>query len=124
MDLRTFTILLQIILFSATNLFGAQNNELTFEHLSIADGLSNSTVNCILKDSRGFMWFGTNDGLNKYDGYQFTVYKNSPANLQSINSYEVMSIMEDSEQTIWIAISRIAWTELTLRSREAGEAIS
>lgn len=106
MDLRTFTILLQIILFSATNLFGAQNNELTFEHLSIADGLSNSTVNCILKDSRGFMWFGTNDGLNKYDGYQFTVYKNSPANLRSINSYEVMAIMQDSDQTIWIATKR------------------
>ncbi|UCE08006.1 MAG: histidine kinase, partial [bacterium] len=95
-----------IIVLSFINLVAAQNNNLKFEHLSIANGLSNSTVNCILKDSRGLMWFGTNDGLNKYDGYQVTIYKNAPENLQSINSYEVMAIMEDIKHNIWIATKR------------------
>ena len=46
-----------------------------FEHLGLEDGLSQSSAICILKDSRGFMWFGTEDGLNRYDGYDFKVYK-------------------------------------------------
>ena len=46
--------------------------ELSFSSLTIEDGLSQNTVNCIVQDSRGFMWFGTQDGLNSYDGYAFT----------------------------------------------------
>lgn len=51
---------------------------LRFERISLEQGLSQSTVFCILQDSQGFMWFGTEDGLNKYDGYNFTIYKNNP----------------------------------------------
>jgi ligand-binding sensor domain-containing protein len=50
--------------------------ELKFSHITAEQGLSMGTVNCILRDSHGFMWFGTQDGLNKYDGYTITVYKN------------------------------------------------
>src|SRR5919202_3918587 len=50
-----------------------------FEHLSVKDGLSHNSVNCILQDREGFLWFGTNDGLNKYDGYVFTVLQPDPA---------------------------------------------
>jgi hypothetical protein len=59
---------------SRTNL----EQNLKFERISVAHGLSHSTVNCILQDRYGFMWFGTDDGLNKYDGYSFTVYRHDP----------------------------------------------
>lgn len=95
-----------IILLMIVRSVYAQNGHLKFEHLSVADNLSNSTVNCIIQDSRGLIWIGTNDGLNKYDGYQFTVYKNAPRSRQYFNSYEVMNIMEDSRQNIWIATKR------------------
>ncbi|MCI0695433.1 STAS domain-containing protein [candidate division KSB1 bacterium] len=53
----------------------AQYNDLTFEQISIEQGLSQSIVFCIVQDRGGFMWFGTEDGLNKYDGYDFTVIR-------------------------------------------------
>ena len=57
----------------------SQSKYLKFDHLQTDDGLSQSNVLCILQDSRGFMWFGTEDGLNKYNGYTFIVYKNDPS---------------------------------------------
>jgi ligand-binding sensor domain-containing protein len=53
----------------------AQQKNIRFGHLGTSDGLSNSNVISTLQDRRGFMWFGTRDGLNKYDGYSCTVYK-------------------------------------------------
>lgn len=50
---------------------------LKFEKLSVEHGLSQSNVNTILQDSKGFLWFGTDEGLNKYDGYSFAIYKNN-----------------------------------------------
>ncbi len=62
----------------------AKDRDLTFKHLTPKDGLSQSRVNCILQDKQGFMWFGTWDGLNKYDGYTFTIYRNAPSDSTSI----------------------------------------
>ena len=56
-----------------SNLTVAQ--ELKFAHITAEQGLSMGAVNCVLQDSKGFMWFGTQDGLNKYDGYTITVFK-------------------------------------------------
>jgi signal transduction histidine kinase/ligand-binding sensor domain-containing protein/DNA-binding response OmpR family regulator len=76
-----------------------------FEHLTVADGLSQSVVLCILQDSQGFMWFGTEDGLNKYDGYKFTVYKHDPDNPNSLSHNYVWSIHQDQSGILWIATS-------------------
>jgi ligand-binding sensor domain-containing protein len=54
--------------------------KIKFTHLTTDDGLSQSTARCILKDKYGFIWFGTYDGLNRYDGYNFTIYRNIPKN--------------------------------------------
>src|SRR5512138_913143 len=54
------------------------NCVLRFDHLGIEQGLSQSSVNVIFQDSRGFLWFGTQDGLNRYDGYSFKTYKPDP----------------------------------------------
>ena len=75
---------------------------LKFKRLSVEAGLSHSTVNCILQDSRGFMWFGTDDGLNKYDGYSFTVYKHNPDDPFSISHNQIWSLFEDSSGILWI----------------------
>jgi hypothetical protein len=75
---------------------------LRFERISIAQGLSHSTVNCILQDSKGFMWFGTNDGLNRYDGHGFTVYKHDPGDTYSLSHNRVQALFEDSTGTLWV----------------------
>jgi hypothetical protein len=68
-----------------------------FEHITIEEGLSQNGGNAIIQDSKGFMWFGTQDGLNKYDGYNFTVYKHNPENSASISDNWIWSILEDHQ---------------------------
>jgi len=63
-----------------------------FEHLSLEDGLSQSTVYAILQDNKGFMWFGTQDGLNRYDGYQFTIYRHNPTDSNSLSHNEIFTL--------------------------------
>src|SRR3989304_6737604 len=86
--------------------FNAQSFSLKFDHLTAPKGLSSNNVICIIKDSRGFMWFGTDNGLNKYDGYNFTVYKVDPNNENSISHSKVLAIVEDRNSNIWIGTER------------------
>jgi signal transduction histidine kinase/ligand-binding sensor domain-containing protein/CheY-like chemotaxis protein len=76
---------------------------LEFEHLTVADGLSQSVVLCVLQDNQGFMWFGTEDGLNKHDGYQFTVYRHEADNPNSLSNNYIWSIYQDKTGILWIA---------------------
>lgn len=78
------------------------SNNIRFETLSMEDGLSQNSVITMLQDRQGFMWFGTEDGLNKYDGYQFTIYKHDPENEQTISDNLVSKIYEDSNGNLWI----------------------
>ncbi len=80
----------------------AQSPSLRFQHLNIEDGLSNSIVHAISRDKMGFMWFGTEFGLNKYDGYTFTVYQHNNEDTTSIASNYIVSILEDSYGVFWI----------------------
>ena len=73
-----------------------------FEHISVAEGLSQSTVYCILQDSKGFMWFGTQDGLNKYDGYGFKTYRFDPERKNSLSQNYVIKLCEDKDGIIWV----------------------
>jgi len=82
-----------------------QQQNLKFEHLNSDQGLSQNNITCILQDSRGFMWFGTPEGLNKYDGYTFTVYRNDRANKSSLSSNFITDIIEDTKGNLWIATS-------------------
>ena len=76
---------------------------LRFDHISIEQGLSQSSVRVILQDSRGFMWFGTEDGLNRYDGYNFKSFKPDPDVPSSLSDRWINSILEDKEGYIWVA---------------------
>ena len=73
-----------------------------FKHLDISDGLSNNQLRSILKDSRGFMWFGTDRGLNRFDGTNFKVYLNDLNDTTSIPSNRIDFLFEDIDQNIWI----------------------
>ncbi|HYF32098.1 MAG TPA: two-component regulator propeller domain-containing protein [Chitinophagaceae bacterium] len=74
-----------------------------FTKLTNIHGLSHDKVNCILEDKRGFIWFGTDDGLNRYDGNKFVVFRNQPANPSSISGNIVTNLLEDKNGVIWIA---------------------
>ncbi|MFK5969034.1 MAG: two-component regulator propeller domain-containing protein [Candidatus Marithrix sp.] len=75
---------------------------LEFKNLSIDAGLSQGTIYTILQDKQGFIWIGTQDGLNKYDGYDFIVYRHDPQNIHSLGHNEIFSIYEDRAGTLWI----------------------
>ncbi|PIB34328.1 hypothetical protein BFP72_02265 [Reichenbachiella sp. 5M10] len=75
---------------------------LGFKHLSVKDGLSQSNVNTIIQDRDGYIWIGTFDGLNKYDGYKFTVYTNDLNDNTSIPSNFVTKIIEDRHGYLWM----------------------
>ncbi len=72
-----------------------QYKTVKFSSLTINDGLSQSNIKCIIKDRRGFMWFSTDDGLNRYDGYNFVVYRHDPLNKHSLPASNVTNIFED-----------------------------
>ncbi|MCB9078861.1 MAG: SpoIIE family protein phosphatase [Anaerolineaceae bacterium] len=80
----------------------AQSGNIRFDRISIEDGLSQSTIYAILQDRQGFMWFGTQDGLNKFDGYRFTVYKNDPDDPATIADNFIRAIYEDHDGNLWI----------------------
>ena len=80
----------------------AQTDGIKFGRLSIESGLSQSNVQSILQDSRGFMWFGTEDGLNRYDGYHFKEYRHDLDDPQSLSHNFVRVIVEDSDGIIWV----------------------
>lgn len=102
------------------------HQKIRFSHLKVQHGLSQSAVNCILQDRRGFMWFGTQDGLNRYDGYSFVVFKHDPADSTSLDGSFVVSIHEDRNGVLWVAtlnnpgtLNRFDWTTETFRRTPA-----
>ena len=79
----------------------SQSN-IRFNHLTVEEGLSQSSVTCIFQDRKGFMWFGTQDGLNRYDGYHFKVFKNIPSDSTSLSDNFILSIYEDKAGILYI----------------------
>lgn len=85
-----------------TGKVAAQSGDYQFSRYNAEKGLSHNQVNCFLKDSRGFVWVGTADGLNRFDGYSFRVFKHNPADSTTISDHFISSIFEDPEGFIWI----------------------
>jgi signal transduction histidine kinase/ligand-binding sensor domain-containing protein len=80
----------------------AQPKHMQFRHLTNDDGLSSSIITTIIQDSKGIVWIGTDNGLNRYDGFEFTIYKNSPSDSASIVSNYILSAFEDRENNLFI----------------------
>ena len=98
------TLLLLICLVCYSGICHAQvaNEHYYFKNLSVQNGLSQNTVNAILQDKQGFMWFGTKDGLNRYDGLSFRKFKHDNRSRQSIGNNFITALYEDAEGNIWI----------------------
>lgn len=94
-------IMLLLVSGISTNL-KAQHDQFQFSQLNINNGLSHNWVTCIMKDSKGFMWFGTLSGLNKYDGYKFKVFKHSINDTTTLNDDFIVSIAEGPDHKIWV----------------------
>ena len=73
-----------------------------FTSLTAEQGLSHNAVRCILQDSQGFMWFGTQDGLNRYDGYTFTIYRHRRSDPNSLSSNVITALYQDRAGTLWV----------------------
>lgn len=82
----------------------AQKPKIKFQHLTIKDGLSQGPVDCIFQDNKGIIWFGTEDGLNKYDydSDQLFRYRSDPSDHQNLSSNFVTAIYEDKSDILWI----------------------
>jgi len=94
-----FVIYLYLV-FRAASCFASDT--LSVRYLGIDQGLSNNAVTCIYKDHNGFMWFGTYDGLNRYDGYSFRVFRNIIGDTSSLSDNHVFCINSDKENKVWI----------------------
>jgi signal transduction histidine kinase/ligand-binding sensor domain-containing protein/DNA-binding response OmpR family regulator len=95
--------LLVIGLFGLLTKNYAQNISLKFQHVGTSEGLSQINVNCIMQDSRGFIWIATRNGLNRYDGYHFITYRYDPTDSTSLSNNMVTDIAEDKTGNVWLA---------------------
>jgi signal transduction histidine kinase/ligand-binding sensor domain-containing protein/DNA-binding NarL/FixJ family response regulator len=95
---RWFILLLPFLL----SVSSFSQDQLKFSHLSVKDGLSNNEVLCVLQDHNGFIWFGTANGLNRYDGYSFKVYQHVGSDSSSLSDKRIRAIAEDHLGRIWI----------------------
>ena len=97
-----FKVVFIFFLISTSFLFKSSSQDYNFKHININNGLSQNAVFAIMKDSRGFMWFGTKDGLNKFDGYNFVIYQHNPFDSATLSANYITSLFEDSRGLIWV----------------------
>ncbi len=96
------TEVLCFILLCSESLFGTQDNRIVFSHLDVNDGLSENWIKCVYRDSKGFVWFGTNSGLNRFDGYKIEIFRNSLTDSNAVADNSINAITEDSDGNLWI----------------------
>ena len=94
-------VTLCVFLFLIPGLAAGQSGSETYRHITTGNGLSNGQINDMLQDRHGFIWIGTNAGLDRYDGYSFTNYRNDPATVSTILRGPVRTLLEDEEGRIW-----------------------
>lgn len=105
-----------IVLFCLNYLLFGQE-QIRFEHIFLEHGLSQSSAYCITQDEKGFLWTGTLDGLNKFDGYDFEVYRNNPDNKNSLPDNLILDICADNAGNLWIGTSN-GLSKFNLRKQE------
>lgn len=96
-----YKIILAVVLIFTHNSVASQNI-FRFEHMGSEEGLSQNTGFSILFDSKGFMWIGTMNGLNRYDGYEFKIFRSSPENPTNFTNNRVIKLWEDRRGFIWL----------------------
>ena len=97
---------LSVLMLAAVSLSASADRSVFFEILDKDNGLSNMAVSSIVQDSKGFLWFGTQSGLNRYDGYEFKVYKKEPFDTNSLSHDLVQTLFMDEDDILWIGTYR------------------
>src|SRR3712207_1551293 len=105
MKTSPFILFISLFLLGIARYSLAQTEKLRFEHLTIEQGISHNYVMGVMQDRKGYLWFGTGNGLDKYDGYQFTNYKFDPRDSTTIPKNQVFLIWEAQDGMIWIGTS-------------------
>lgn len=100
---RYLTLLFFILPGIVTGRISSQELKYRSDVINRETGLSNSTVSCIIKDKHGFLWMGTWNGLNRFDGYDMVVFQSDPADSSSLSNSNINTLYEDSEDFLWIA---------------------
>jgi len=90
------------LLLSLISIVNSQQKRLQFKHLTTDNGLSQSWIHSVIQDKYGFMWMGSEDGLNRYDGNSFRIYKNNFRDPYSISNNGILTLYEDSKGDLWI----------------------
>jgi len=98
----SISIILLIGFFPFLFVHQTKGQVLSVDHYTIEDGLSQTSVNCLIQDKNGFIWIGTQDGLNKFDGYSFKIIKHDPSDINSLSNNFINSIYEDADGNIWV----------------------
>jgi len=92
----------QVIFIALTSISFSFSQNMIFKSLTVENGLSSSDINCLIQDKLGFIWIGTDNGLNRYDGSAFKVYRNKQNNNNSISDNSIWALYEDRNANIWI----------------------
>jgi signal transduction histidine kinase/ligand-binding sensor domain-containing protein/DNA-binding response OmpR family regulator len=100
--MKIYFLLLSVLLTASLKALG-QSDYLKFQNLDVKKGLSHSFVKTMLQDELGFIWVGTRNGLNRYDGYSFEAFKNNPKDVNSISNNQINDIFESKTGDLWIA---------------------
>lgn len=95
-------LLLLVSFFLLQQMAGQKSETLYFSNLNLKDGLSQISVLKIFQDSKGFIWFATRNGLNRYDGNEFVIYKHDPKDSLSLSDNHIISLAEDQNRNLWI----------------------
>ncbi|WP_207428757.1 hybrid sensor histidine kinase/response regulator transcription factor [Pedobacter sp. SYSU D00535] len=99
MELRSVFVFILLIVFKAVS---AQVGNYKFSHLTVKDGLPHNQINCVFKDDKGFLWFGTMAGLARFDGYAFKVYQHKLNDSSTIGDNDVVSITQGPGNKLWV----------------------
>lgn len=94
------------VLLWALDLFSAPVKQFYFKTYQVENGLSHNSVWCLLQDTYGFIWLGSSDGLNRFDGRHFKVYKNDLKNKLSLGNNSVQALCEDANRNLWVGTSK------------------
>lgn len=100
--MERLAVLLVLLCLSRLNVLNAQPRETIFKKLTIHQGLSQNTVNALVQDHLGFIWIGTDDGLNRFDGYQMVKYYADPKKNTTLSHSGILSLCEDGKNRLWI----------------------
>jgi ligand-binding sensor domain-containing protein/signal transduction histidine kinase len=100
--LRYYRVIIFLLTYCCVIPLHSQPSNVNFNQITVTDGLSQNSVNYIMEDRFGFMWFGTQDGLNRFDGYDFKTYRHQPGNPNTLSHNFVWCMYEDKDGIIWI----------------------